>query len=206
MKNPGIFKTVANPSTGIFKDKGSKFISFVFPVSTEQEIKDILAKIRKMHHGARHCCYAWRLGFEMEVFRFNDDGEPAGTAGRPIFGQIQSRELTNILIVVVRYFGGILLGTSGLMNAYKQAATDALNKSEIKQKVIEDLIEVSFEYKVMNEFMNLIKEMRLEIIRSDFNLICSATIAVRRSLSEEFLQKLKKIDNLKASNIGINNN
>jgi uncharacterized YigZ family protein len=206
MKNTGIFKTVANPSTGIFKDKGSKFLSFVFPVSTEQEIKEILVKIKKMHHGARHYCYAWLLGPEMENFRINDDGEPSGTAGRPIFGQIQSRDLTNILIIVVRYFGGILLGTSGLLNAYKQATIDALNKSEITEKFIEDLIEVYFDYQVMNEFMSIVKEMQLEIIRSDFNLNCSVTIAVRRSLSENILENLKKIDNLKASIIGINNN
>ena len=119
MKDPDTFKTVAKSTSGLFKDKGSKFLSFVFPISTEQEIKDILIKIKKMHHGARHYCFAWHLGPEIYNFRVNDDGEPSGTAGRPIFGQIQSRELTNILIVVVRYFGGTLLGTSRLINAYK---------------------------------------------------------------------------------------
>ncbi len=205
MKNADIFKTVISPCTGIFQDKGSKFLSFIFPVSTEEEIKDILIKIRKDHHRARHCCFAWRLGPEMERFRYNDDGEPNGTAGRPIFGQIQSKELTNILIVVVRYFGGILLGTSGLINAYKQATVDALNKVKIIEKVVEDLIEVSFDYKVMNEFMSIVKELRLEIIRSDFNLNCLATVAVNRSLSRDVLNKLRRIDNLKASIIGLNN-
>jgi uncharacterized YigZ family protein len=206
MSNTGIFKTVVNPSTGIFKDKGSKFYSFVFPVSNEKEIKEILTKTRKTHHSARHCCYAWRLGHEMENFRFNDDGEPSGTAGRPIFGQIQSRELTNILIIVVRYFGGILLGTNGLVNAYKQAAVDALNKSEIIEKVVEDLVAVNFDYKVLNEFMSLVKDMQIEITHSDFNLNCSAIIIVKRSLLDKVLEKLKKIDNLKASIVGINNN
>lgn len=202
MKNGGTFKTVFKPCNGIFKEKGSKFLAYVYPVSNEQEIKEIVSKIKKEHHGARHHCYAWRLGPEMEEFRLNDDGEPSGTAGRPIFGQIQSRELTNILIVIVRYFGGILLGTSGLTNAYKQAAADALNNAEIIEKVVEDLIEVNFDYTAMNEFMHIIKEMQLEQVQSDFNLDCSATIAVRKSLSGTVLEKLNHIDKLKASIVG----
>lgn len=202
MKNAGTFKTVINPSMGIYKEKGSKFLAFIFPVINEQEIRDIVAKIKKEHHGARHHCYAWRLGPEMDNYKLNDDGEPSGTAGRPIFGQIQSKELTNILVVVVRYFGGILLGTSGLINAYKQAVIDALNNSEIVEKVVEDLIEVNFDYTAMNEFMHIIKELRLEQIRSDFNLDCTATIAVRKSMSEAVLEKLNHIDRLKASIVG----
>jgi len=186
----------------MFKDKGSKFLAYVYPVSNEQEIKEILAKLRKEHHSARHHCYAWRLGPGMNEFRINDDGEPSGTAGRPIFGQIQSRELTNILVVVVRYFGGILLGTSGLINAYKQATIDALNNAIIVEKVVEDLIEVNFDYSAMNEFMHIIKEMQLEQVRSDFNLNCSATIAVKKSLSGTVLEKFMHVDNLKASIVG----
>ncbi len=202
MKNAGIFRTIKNPTTGIFKDKGSKFLSFVFPVTTEEEIKDILVKIKKKHHGARHCCYAWRLGPDMENFRLNDDGEPSGTAGRPIYGLIQSKELTNILIVVVRYFGGILLGTSGLINAYKQSSSDALNSAEIIEETVKDLIEVHFEYKTMNEFMSLVKEMQLEIIRSDFNLDCSAIFSVNRPSTQRLFEKLKNINSLTASIIG----
>lgn len=202
MKNAGTFKTVINPSMGIYKEKGSKFLAFIFPVINEQEIRDIVAKIKKEHHGARHHCYAWRLGPEMDNYKLNDDGEPSGTAGRPIFGQIQSKELTNILVVVVRYFGGILLGTGGLINAYKQAVIEALNNSEIVEKVVEDLIEVNFDYTAMNEFMHIIKELHLEQIRSDFNLDCTATIAVRKSMSEAVLEKLNHIDRLKASIVG----
>lgn len=202
MNSSGIFHTVNNACNGIFKDKGSKFLAYVYPVSNEQEIKEILAKLRKEHHSARHHCYAWRLGPEMIDFRINDDGEPSGTAGRPIFGQIQSRELTNILVVVVRYFGGILLGTSGLINAYKQAAIDVLNNAIIIEKVVTDLIEVNFDYSAMNEFMHIIKEMQLEQVRSDFNLNCSATIAVKKSLSGTVLEKFMHVDNLKASIVG----
>jgi uncharacterized YigZ family protein len=199
MKSTDTFKTVSCPGNGIFKDRGSRFLGYVFPVSDEQEIKEIIAKIKKEHHGARHHCYAWRLGQEMEYFRSNDDGEPSGTAGRPILGQIQSRELTNILVIVVRYFGGILLGTNGLINAYKQAAADALNNTEITEKIVQDLIEVTFDYSVMNEFMHVIKEMQIEQVKSDFNLNCSATIAVRKSLSETVLEKLNHIEKLNAS-------
>lgn len=196
------YKTVSNPCNGIFKEKGSRFLAFVYPVSNEQEVKEILLKIRKEHHGARHNCFAWRIGPEMELFRLNDDGEPSGTAGRPIFGQIQLNELTDILIIVVRYFGGILLGTSGLINAYKQAAADALCKAVIIEKVVEDLIEVSFDYSAMNDFMHVIKEMHLEQVHTDFNLNCYATISVRKTLSETVMEKLEQIDKLKASIIG----
>ena len=196
------FKTVENPCDGIFKDKGSRFIAYIYPVTSEQQIKDIVSKIKKEHHSARHHCYAWRLSPEMDDFRINDDGEPSGTAGRPIFGQIQSRDLTNILIIVVRYFGGILLGTSGLANAYKQAASDAFNRAVIVEKVVEDIIEVKFEYVAMNEFMHIVKEMQLEQVHSDFNLQCSATIAVRKTLSGTLMEKLKHIDKLQASVVG----
>ncbi|MDP2112754.1 MAG: YigZ family protein, partial [Bacteroidota bacterium] len=125
------YKTIEKPSEGLFKDKGSKFISFAFPVNSEDEIKDIVQSIKKEHHSARHHCYAWRLGADHLHFRANDDGEPSSTAGKPILGQIQSFDLTNILIVVVRYFGGTLLGVSGLINAYRSAALDAINQAEI---------------------------------------------------------------------------
>lgn len=205
MNNAGTFKTVVSPCNGIFKEKGSRFISYVFPVSNEQEIREIIAKIKKEHHSARHHCYAWRLGAEMELFRLNDDGEPSGTAGKPIFGQIQSQELTNILIIVVRYFGGILLGTSGLINAYKMATKDALDQAVIAERVVEDLIEVKFDYSAMNDFMHVINELQLEQVQSDFDLNCSATIAVRKSLSETVLNKLKNIDKLSATIIGNKN-
>ena len=131
------YKTIEKPSEGLFKDKGSKFISFAFPVDNEEEIKEIVQSIKKEHHSARHHCYAWRLGADQLLFRANDDGEPSSTAGKPILGQIQSFDLTNILIVVVRYFGGTLLGVSGLINAYRNAALDAINQAEIVEKLVE---------------------------------------------------------------------
>jgi uncharacterized YigZ family protein len=204
MRKTDIFKTIVNPVTGIYKEKGSKFLAYVFPVSNEENIKEILTKIRKEHHGARHHCYSWCLGPEMKDFRLSDDGEPSGTAGRPIFRQIQSRELTNILVIVVRYFGGILLGTSGLINAYTQASLDALNKAVIIEKVVEDLIEVNFDYALMDEFMRIIKEMKLSLIHSEYSLKCSATFAVRQSVSKTVLEKLNKIDHLNASIVGNN--
>src|SRR5665648_601830 len=126
MEYTDTYKTIGAPCEGLYKEKGSKFIAYAFPVSDEQQIKEITARLKKEHHSARHHCFAWRLGSDHQLFRLNDDGEPSGTAGRPIFGQIQQHELTDILVVVVRYFGGILLGTSGLTNAYKHAALDVL--------------------------------------------------------------------------------
>jgi uncharacterized YigZ family protein len=199
MTNSDTYKTLKDPSTGLYKEKGSKFLGFAFPVSDEQEIREILLKLRKEHHSARHHCFAWRLGSENEEYRINDDGEPSGTAGRPIFNQIKSNELTNVLIVVIRYFGGILLGTSGLTNAYKQAASDAIQQGEIIERVVEDLIEVHFDYQAMNEYMHIVKEMQLKQLKSDFQLECSAVISVRQSLTELVLEKLNSVEKLKAS-------
>jgi uncharacterized YigZ family protein len=198
MTNSDTYKTLKDPSTGLYKEKGSKFLGFAFPVSDEQEIREILLKLRKEHHSARHHCFAWRLGSENEEYRINDDGEPSGTAGRPIFNQIKSNELTNVLIVVIRYFGGILLGTSGLTNAYKQAASDAIQQGEIIERVVEDLIEVHFDYQAMNEYMHIVKEMQLKQLKSDFQLECSAVISVRQSLTELVLEKLNSVEKLKA--------
>ena len=145
------YKTIEKPSEGLFKDKGSKFISLAFPVNSEEEIKEIVQSIKKEHHSARHHCYAWRLGADQLHFRANDDGEPSSTAGKPILGQIQSFDLTNILIVVVRYFGGTLLGVSGLINAYRSAALDAINQAEIVEKLVEKWLLVDFDYGAMNE-------------------------------------------------------
>src|SRR5665647_871561 len=149
MEYTDTYKTIGAPCEGLYKEKGSKFIAYAFPVSDEQQIKEITARLKKEHHSARHHCYAWRLGSDLELFRVNDDGEPSGTAGRPIFGQIKQHELTDILVVVVRYFGGILLGTSGLTNAYKQAAANVLTNAHIVEKVIETTIEVNFDYLAM---------------------------------------------------------
>ena len=198
MQNTDTYKTIGAPSEGLYKEKGSKFIAYAFPVSNEQQIKEINARLKKEHHSARHHCFAWRLGADLQLFRVNDDGEPSGTAGRPVFSQIQQLELTDILVVVVRYFGGILLGTSGLTNAYKQAAYDVLANAAIIEKIVETTIEVTFDYLVMNDFMTLLKEYQLEMQESHFDLSCRVILLVRKQLTTIVMEKLEKIDNLSA--------
>jgi uncharacterized YigZ family protein len=191
------YRTISKPSEGIFKDKGSKFISYAFPVTSEDEIREIVHSIKKEHHSARHHCYAWRLGYEKILFRANDDGEPSSTAGKPILGQIQSHDLTNILIVVVRYFGGILLGTNGLINAYRNAASDAVNQAEIVERVVEMQLLVEFGYGVMNEVMKVFKDEKLQQINPQFDLNCQITTRVRLTDRIRISEELKKIDGLK---------
>ena len=152
-----VYQTIAEVSSGIFKDKGSKFLAFAYPVQTEEEVKQIISSLKKEHHSARHHCYAWRMGTENIVYRTNDDGEPSSTAGKPILGQLLSFNLTNTMVVVVRYFGGTLLGVSGLINAYKNAAADALSNAKIIQKRIETTWALLFTYHEMQDVMNLIK-------------------------------------------------
>lgn len=152
------YLTITKKSEGLYKEKGSKFLSFAIPVSNLEEIKDILKDYRKEYYDARHVCYAYMLGADREEFRANDDGEPSGTAGRPILGQINSKNLTNILVIVVRYFGGILLGTGGLIVAYKQAAADALDHADIIERQVECNHKVHFDYPHMNEVMRILKE------------------------------------------------
>ncbi|MGE5395161.1 MAG: IMPACT family protein [Candidatus Saccharibacteria bacterium] len=192
-----IFRTIAKPSEGLFKDKGSRFISFALPVNSEEEIKEIIQSIKKEHHSARHHCYAWRLGAINPVFRVNDDGEPSSTAGKPILGQIQSFELTNILIVVVRYFGGTLLGVSGLINAYRNAALDAINNAQIEERIIEKTFLIEFDYAVMNDVMKIFKDEKLPQVDPQYDLSCSVKTAVRLSESERIEKSLLKIDGLK---------
>ncbi len=188
------YLTIAHPSEGVYKEKGSRFIAFAFPVSQEDEIKELLASIRKDHFSARHCCYAWNLGVENARFRMNDDGEPQGTAGRPIYGQIQSFGLTNIMVVVVRYFGGTLLGVAGLIRAYKQATIEAIANAEIVTRIVELKVEVEFEYLAMNSLMQLIKDEQLEIITSRFDLQCSVTISVRLARVNEIFTRITSKD------------
>ena len=190
------FKTIEKPSEGLFKDKGSRFISFAFPVNSEDQIREIIQSIRKEHHSARHHCYAWRLGHDKLLFRVNDDGEPSSSAGKPIFGQIQSFDLTNILIVVVRYFGGTLLGVSGLINAYRNAALDAINCAQIMEKLVEKWLLVEFEYRVMNEVMKVFKDEKLPQIEPQFDLSCKVKTHIRLSESERIVQGLLKIDSV----------
>ena len=197
MEYTDTYKTIKEPVEGRYKEKGSKFIAYAFPVSNEQQIKEITARLKKEHHSARHHCFAWRLGAEHQFYRVNDDGEPSGTAGRPILGQIQQQELTDILVIVVRYFGGILLGTSGLTNAYKQATADVLSNALTVVKIIETPIEINFDYTAMNDLMLVLKEFELEIIESHFDLSCRVKIMVRKELTAVILSKLEKIGKLK---------
>lgn len=195
------YLTIAQPSEGLYKDKGSKFLSFAYPVKDEEEIRIIVGGLRKEHYSARHCCYAWSLGLNQERYRVNDDGEPSGTAGRPIFGQIQSRNLTNLLIVVVRYFGGTLLGVSGLINAYRQAALDAIAHAEIVSRTYEHELEILFDYAAMNSLMLLIKEEQLEVVTSRFDLQCMIRIMVRDARLEEIKARLLKIEGVMSGDV-----
>jgi uncharacterized YigZ family protein len=164
--------TIRHPSEGVFKDKGSKFLSFAFPIRDENEVKNIVMRIKKQYFDARHHCYAYILGQNGEKFRTNDDGEPSGTAGKPIHGQLLSKNMTNVLIVVVRYFGGILLGTSGLINAYKNAASDVLNNTEIIEAVFFEEKEIRFKYEEANEVLNNLRKINAEILTQHFDNEC----------------------------------
>ena len=175
------FKTIASPSTEIlFKEKNSKFFGYAFPVTSEDEIKSILNNLRKQHFGAGHFCYAFQLGTDTVSFRVNDDGEPSNSAGMPIYGQIQSFGLTNVLVVVVRFFGGVKLGVGGLISAYKTAAQMALEESVILEKTIDVHFQISFDYKNMNKVMRIIKEKNLEIISQQMKESCQIKIATRK--------------------------
>jgi uncharacterized YigZ family protein len=179
------YKTLATTSEGLFKDKGSKFIAFALPCQSEEAAKAELENLRKKYYDARHHCYAYIIGNHKEEFRINDDGEPSGTAGKPIHGQLLSHDLTNSLIVVIRYFGGVKLGVRGLINAYKYAALDAINNNEIITKIIHDRYKVVFDYVNMNDVMRIIKEEDLEIIAQDFQMTCTLEFDVRQKFSEK---------------------
>lgn len=182
------FKTITAPAEGFFKDKGSRFVSYLFPVEHEEEIKDILLKIRKEHHSARHYCYAWRLGKEEPRFRANDDGEPSSSAGKPILGQLLHFDLTNVLCVVVRYFGGILLGVPGLIHAYRQAALDAIRHAEIETRIIEMEYQLRFSYQELNGVMLVIKNENLTQTGIQLTEDCSVSFSVRKDEAERIEQ------------------
>lgn len=191
------YKTIKGISSGIYKEKGSRFIAFAYPVTTPEEIKVLLEKLRKDYHDARHHCYAYMLGQDRLLWRVNDDGEPSGTGGKPILGQINSNGLTNLLIVVIRYFGGTLLGVSGLINAYKSAAADALSKAEIVERSLHEYYELNFPYESLNDVMKILKEEDSGHTGQNFNLACSITINFPSGSKERILNRLKRIDGLK---------
>ncbi|MGS2739609.1 IMPACT family protein [Sinomicrobium sp. M5D2P17] len=181
MTEKDTYKTITGPSPEVlFKDKNSKFFGYAYPVHTEDEAKEYIDLLRKKHHAARHWCYAWQLGTENIQFRANDDGEPNNSAGMPIYGQVQSFEVTNILIVVVRYFGGVKLGVGGLINAYRTAAQMALEASDIEERTIDVYYLLTFDYKNMNKVMRVIKEKNLTIVNQKLELDCRITISVRK--------------------------
>ena len=191
------YKTIKSSSQGVYKEKGSRFIAFANPVVNQEEIKPIVDKIRKEYHDARHHCYAYMIGNERLNWRLNDDGEPSGTAGRPILGQINSLGLTNILIVVSRYFGGTLLGVSGLINAYRTAAADAINNAEIIECTLNEYYEVKYPYASMNDVMKILKDEDIGQSGQSFELECSIVVNFRLSSSEKILNRLSRIEGLK---------
>jgi len=187
------YKTISAPATGSYSEKRSKFLAYAFPVQTEAQVKERLTEIQKKHNDARHHCYAYILGPNKDAYRMNDNGEPSGTAGRPIHGQLMSKDLTNTLVVVVRYFGGIKLGVSGLQNAYKIAAKEALDAANIIEKTIDETYEVTFEYLQMNNVMQLMKDPFVTIISQQSNLNCTIRFSVRRREAERIVTALKKV-------------
>lgn len=198
-----LYKTILTTSQGVYKEKGSRFIAFAYPVSDVEEIKAILDKTRKENHEARHHCYAYMLGHKRDVWRINDDGEPSGTAGKPILGQINSFGLTNILIVISRYFGGTLLGVSGLLNAYRAASHDAILNADIVERTMQDYFEISYPYVSMNDVMKILKEENVGQSEQSFDLECHITLNFNVSSKEKILSRLGRIENLKYRFIGI---
>jgi len=191
------YLTIEQPTEIIFKDKGSKFIAYAYPVTTEQQIKDILAYLKKEHHTANHHCYAYRLGAAKQNYRANDDGEPNNTAGKPILGQIQSVDVTDVLIVVVRYFGGTLLGVSGLINAYKTSAAEVLKNSKIFEKQILFTYCIQFSFEQINDVMKILKQSDAKILSQNFDINCEIKFSIRKANSEVCEDKLKKIEGVK---------
>lgn len=187
------YKTIATTSEGYYTEKRSKFLAFAHPVETVDEVKELLAGYRKKYYDARHVCYAYMLGASREEFRANDDGEPSSTAGKPILGQINSNELTNILIVVVRYYGGVNLGTSGLIVAYRVAAADAIAHATIEMRQVEEVVTYSFAYPQMNDVMRIVKEMNPRILSQTFDTTCEIRLSIRQSEAEQLRQRLGKL-------------
>ena len=187
------FKTIATTSEGYYTEKRSKFLAFAHPVRTVDEIKELLADYRKKYYDARHVCYAYMLGAERTEFRANDDGEPSSTAGKPILGQINSNELTDILIVVVRYYGGVNLGTSGLIVAYREAAADALAHATIETRQVEEVVKYSFAYPQMNDVMRIVKDMNPRIISQTYDNTCEIVLSIRKSEADQLRSRLAKL-------------
>ncbi|RDV14636.1 YigZ family protein [Pontibacter diazotrophicus] len=193
------YRTIEAPAEGLYKEKGSKFIALAYPVYSEEEVKETMAELKKQYYDARHHCYAYSLGADKGRFRANDDGEPNHSAGDPILGQIRSADLSNVLIAVIRYFGGTKLGVGGLINAYKTAAADALEHATIIEKHETVLLQAQYAYPQMNDVMSLVKEYDLNVRDQQFELDCCLTLEVRKKLQEEITTKLEGIEGVKVS-------
>ena len=193
------YKTIAVPSEGMYKEKGSKFMAFAYPIFSEEEFKEKLKQLKKDYHDAGHHCYAFRIGVDLNQYRFSDDGEPSNTAGKPIYGRIQSFELTNIAIIVLRYFGGTKLGVGGLITAYKEAAKDALNNARIINRTVDNVYEIQFNYVIMSDVMNFIKQQNLEIISQVLEEKGIIQFRIRESEAKNIIEQLEKIKGLKIS-------
>ena len=191
--NTDEYKTISATSEGYYTEKRSKFLAFAHHVDTVDQVKDIIAGYRKKYYDARHVCYAYMLGPERQDFRANDDGEPSSTAGKPILGQINSNELTDILIVVVRYYGGVNLGTSGLIVAYREAAADAIAHATVETRQVEELVKYSFSYPQMNDVMRIVKDMNPRIISQTYDNTCEIVLSIRKSEAQELRQRLAKL-------------
>lgn len=190
------YLTIDEASEGLYKEKGSKFISYAYPIDKEDDIKDHIKKLKKEYYDARHHCYAYMLGSDKKTYRAVDDGEPSSTAGKPILGQILSNNITNILIVVIRYFGGTKLGVGGLINAYKTAAAEAISNTNIIEKTVNDVYDIKFDYLVMNDIMKIIKDENPKQLGHQYDLNCIITISVRQSEIENLIHKFEKIDSV----------
>ncbi len=187
------YKTIKGTGEGYYTEKRSKFLAFAHHVESVEEVKELLAQYRKKYYDARHVCYAYMLGAERKDFRANDDGEPSSTAGKPILGQINSNELTDILIVVVRYYGGVNLGTSGLIVAYREAAADAIAHAEVVTRQVEELVTYSFSYPMMNDVMRIVKDMSPRIVSQTYDNTCEITLAIRKGEADQLRSRLSKL-------------
>ena len=187
------YLTISAPSECAMRERSSKFLSYAYPVTSEEQIKDILDALHKQYYDATHHCYAWRLGAHGEHFRANDDGEPSGTAGKPILGQLISKDITDCLVVVVRYFGGTKLGVSGLIQAYREAAADVLDVADVVERTVDTVVRVDFSYMVMNDVMRIIKDDSPKVVEQTFDNLCTVTLAIRHSKAQMLLGKLSKV-------------
>ena len=191
------YRTIRDLSEGYYTEKRSRFLSFALPVRTPDEVKTLIDAYRKKYYDARHVCWAYMLGPDRTTFRANDDGEPSSTAGKPILGQINSNNLTDILIIVVRYFGGIELGTSGLIVAYRTAAAEAIAAARIEERTIDETITITFEYPHLNSVMRIVKEDKPDVLTQSFELTCEMTLRIRQSRMDALKSRLLKVDSLR---------